>query len=117
MITDDIVDTTPMELNEHPKLPAILMGELNAEPREILVVAALIDDEGRLDAGANAHVWKDRTIRPPAVLRAATLPAAGALRSSVLTRRLWYMHARFLAPTLSGTSTQCAYAQATQWSH
>ena len=69
MVTDEIVDILITELEHLPDMPAILLGDLNADPYDIPAVTRRIEDLGWFDVGAHASVWggidNQPTSRPP----------------------------------------------------
>ena len=57
MITDHIIGSIMEELETQPGIPTIIIGDLNAEPQDIPIVAEMLEQDGWVDCGHKANLW------------------------------------------------------------
>ena len=57
MQTDHLIGVIRDELEEHPNIPTLIVGDLNAEPEDVPIVQEMLQEEGWTDCAGQAGIW------------------------------------------------------------
>jgi hypothetical protein len=56
-LTNRLLDAINLETQAHPPTPTLIIGDINAEPKHLSILADMLESGGWCDLGANAQIW------------------------------------------------------------